>query len=121
MSEHVELDRYVDTWWLWFASALFLLLPLDLLTTIVAVSQHGTAVEANPITRLLLERGLVSLTVVNLFVAGLAVYLFYHAIERFRQSSAASRRLSIPVVTAWLAVLNVAGVVLVVNNLSAIV
>lgn len=119
ISNH-EMDQYVGQWWLFFAAALFLLIPLDLLTTLMAVSKYGTVVEANPIMRWLLEQGLFAVTAVNLVVVGIVVYMFHAGITRIRQAPASSRRAFAHVVNVWVGVLLGAGVVLVANNVIAI-
>jgi len=116
-----EEDGDVDQWWFWFAVALFLLLPLDLLTTLFAVAKHGIAVEANPIVRWLLQQGLVAVTVAHLLVVGLVVSLFHGAVERIRRVPPSDRRVLVHGVNLWIGILIVSGVVLVLNNLLALV
>lgn len=113
-----EMEKYVATWWVSFSLALFLLLPLDLLTTLFVVAEHGIVAEANPVMRFLLEHGLVAVTVANLLAGAVVVYLFHLAVDRFRRSSSSQRRVLVPIVTSWLLVLNLAGIVLIANNLS---
>lgn len=120
-ADAAELDRYVEQWWLWFAVALFFLIPLDLLTTLIAVAKYGTVVEANPIVRWLLQRGLLTVTVVNLGVVGIVVYLFHAAVGSVRQVPPSNRQVLVRFVNVWLAVLLVVGAVVVVNNIRAIV
>lgn len=115
------MDRRVDQWWLLFAVALFLLVPLDLLTTLLAVSKHGTVVEANPIMRWLLDRGLFAVTAANLLVVLLAISLFNAAITRIRRAPESSRRTFAFVVNVWVCVLLVAGFVVVINNVLVLV
>ena len=114
----VELD--VRNWWVLFGVALFLLIPLDLLTTLIAVATYGITVEANPVMRWLLQRGLLVTTAVNLVVVGVAVTLFHLAIERIKAVSPAERRVLSAGVTVWIAILIVSGSVLVLNNLLVI-
>lgn len=118
MTTDSKLETYVAAWWAMFAVALFLLLPLDLLTTLFAVAEYGIVAEANPIMRWLLGHGLIVVTAANLLAAAAVVYLFHVAVGRFRESSTSDRRVLVPVVTAWIIVLNVAGVVVIANNLS---
>lgn len=112
------MDEYITAWWVLFAAALFMLLPLDLLTTLVVVWEYGVIVEANPIMRRLLDQGLFAVTVANLLAAVLVVVMFQTVIGQFRQASSSDRRLLVPVVTTWVVLLNLAGVVVVANNLS---
>lgn len=119
-SSAVGMDRYVPRWWALFAVALFLLVPLDLLTTLIAVGKYGTVVEANPLMRWLLEQGLLAVTVVNLVVVLLVVGLFHVAIDRIRQAPQSSHRRLTHVVNLWVGVLLAAGTVLIVNNVLVI-
>lgn len=115
----VTLD--VRQWWVLFAVALFLLVPLDLLTTLVAVAKYGITVEANPVMRWLLQRGLLVTTTVNLIVVGVAIIMFHLAVERIRCVPPPERRVLTVGVNVWLAILIVSGIALVLNNLLAIV
>lgn len=112
-----EMGRQVDRWWRWFGVALFLLIPLDLFTTLLAVGTYGTVVEANPIMRWLLQQGLLVVTVANLVVVGLAVALFHAAISHIRRVPPSYHPVLTRAVNAWIGLLIVAGVVLVANNL----
>lgn len=116
-ASETQLGRHVTRWWGWFAVALFLLIPLDLFTTLLAVGAYGTVVEANPIMRWLLQQGLVAVTVANLVVLGLAVGLFHAAIEHIQRVSPSYQPLLARAVNVWIGFLVVAGVVLVANNL----
>lgn len=115
------LDDHIKRWWRLFAIALFLLVPLDLLTTLLVVTKYGTVVEANPLMRWLLDQGLVVVTVVNVAVVVLVVALFHVAIDRLRQTPPAYHRTITRVVNVWVGVLLVAGTVLVTNNLVVLV
>lgn len=117
----VELNGRVDQWWFWFAVALFLLLPLDLFTTLLAVGTYGIGVEANPIMRWLLQQGLVAVTIANLVVVGFVVYLFHVAIDRIQRVPPAYRSMVDPAISAWIGFLILAGLVLVANNLLVLV
>lgn len=114
-------DDQVRRWWVRFAVALFLLIPLDLVTTLLAVAQHGLAVEANPIVRWLLRRGPVALTLANLAVVCVAVALFHVAVTRLRRTPPAYRGRVVLAVNVWIGGLIAAGCVLVANNLLTIV
>ena len=113
-------ERRVAWWWLGFALALLLLLPFDLLTTLLAVKAYGTTVEANPIMRWLLEQGLFSVVLVYVVVAGAVVYLFSHVIERFRQLPHRDREHFAHLINFFLGVWIVAGALVVSNNLLAV-
>lgn len=119
-SHRAEVEADVEQWWRWFALALFLLIPLDLFTTLLAVEKYGTAVEANPVMRWLLQQGLIAVTAANLLVVGLSIYLFHVAIERIRHISPSYFPMVTYAVQAWIGSLIVVGIVLVTNNLLVI-
>lgn len=121
MGKTVEPDEYVETWWVWFTVALFLLLPLDLLTTLFAVAEYGVAAEANPIMEFLLRQGLLAVVGVHLVVIALVVSFFHVVVARFRVSNRHSRRLLAPIITVWILILNIAGCLIVTNNILLIV
>ncbi len=116
-----EVDEYVGRWWCWFAIALVLLLPLDLLTTMIAVSKYGIGVEANPVMRELLQGGLIAVTVVHLVVVGLVVTMFHVTIDQFRSAAPPIHGLLVHGMNIWIAVLVLVGLVVVANNLVVIV
>lgn len=115
------LDRHVEQWWHLFAVALFLLIPLDLLTTLLAVEKYGLGVEANPVMRGLIDQGLVVVLAVNLAVVLLAVALFHVAVVSLRQTPPAYHRAITMFVNAWVGVLIAIGALLVANNVVVLV
>lgn len=121
MAESVtRAGAHVGKWWQGFAVALFLLIPVDLLTTLMAVWKYGMGVEANPVMRWLLDQGLVAVGLVNVVVACLAAYLFHTALGSIRRAPSTYQRPLTHVVNAWLAVLIAGGLLLVGNNLLAV-
>lgn len=116
-----ERGSNVNQWWFWFAVALFLLLPLDLLTTLLAVSKHGLVVEMNPIMQWLLSRGIVAVTVAHLVVTAVVVWLFHAALGWRERAEPSHRRLFTDVMRVWIATLILAGLVVVSNNVLALV
>lgn len=115
-----EMDEWVRNCWQWFALALLLLVPLDLLTTLFAVAQHGIGVETNPVVRMLLEQGLVAVVAVNLLVVVLAAAMFDGVVDAVRSAPTTYRTALVYGVHAWLGLALTTGVVLVANNLLAI-
>lgn len=115
-----EMDDRVESWWGWFTMALYLLIPVDLLTTIVAVAQHGPTVEANPVMRWLLRQGLLEATLVNLLVVVVVVVLFDAAIDAVQRSPSSYRDWLANGVTLWVGCVFGAGLLLTVNNLLVI-
>jgi hypothetical protein len=117
----VGMNDRADRWWFWFGVALFLLIPLDLFTTLLAVGKYGTVVEANPVMRWLLDQGLLAGTVANLVAVGVTVWLFHVTIERVRRVSPSDRFLWVRLVDVWIGLLIVVGLVVVGNNLLSLV
>lgn len=104
-------------WWAGFALALFLLVPVDLLTTLLAVARHGVGVEANPLVRWLIQQGVVAVVLANVAAVVLAVVCFHLAVRAVERAPAAYRRPLHRLVSAWVALVCLAGVALTANNL----
>lgn len=122
MYRHVaDLEGRPAWWWVGFALALFLLVPVDFLTTLLAVGQHGLAVEANPFVRWLLGYGLVPATLVQLLVVGLAVAMFDAALRLVDAAPAHEHPRRARIVDVWVVVMLVAAVALLANNVVALV
>ena len=111
------MDEHVRRWWIGFTVALFLLVPVDLLTTLVSVAEHGVAVEANPIMQWLLSQGAVALIAVHVGVIVVTVYAFHVAIGAVQRAPVSYRPSLGQGVDIWLTLVLVTGVVLVANNL----
>ena len=114
------LDANVQRWWYLFAVALFLLVPLDLFTTLLAVTKYGTVVEANPLMRWLLQQGMFAVIVVHLAVVGIVVWLFHAAVHRLRQAPPGQHRTVSLAVNVWVGLLLISGILLVANNLAVV-
>lgn len=111
------MDGQVKRWWIGFTVALFLLVPVDLLTTLASVAAYGSTVEANPFMRWLLGRGLLEVVLVHLAVVVLTVASFHVAVEAIRGAPASYRSSLVYGVDAWLTLAVATGIVVVVNNL----
>lgn len=121
MAESVARSgAHVGKWWQGFAVALFLLVPADLFTTLMAVTKYGMVVEANPVMRWLLDQGLFAVALANVVVVCIAVSLFHTALDGIRRAPPSYRRTLTHVVNVWLAILIVGGLLLVGNNLLAV-
>lgn len=107
-------------WWKAFALALFLPVPVDLLTTLALVAVYGAGVEANPLMRALIEQGLVAVTVVNLLVVAAATVAFALAVDGIESAAPDRQRRLARGLDVWLGILLVVGVALVANNLAAL-
>lgn len=111
----------VEEYWGWAAAALFLLVTVDLLTTMYAAAVVGAEAEANPLMRWALGQPLPVLVVVNLGATVLAVVVFRGLMETYRVTPARVRPYYGLLIEAWLGLLVAAGLALFANNLSVIV
>jgi|GEM_PF-320345 len=111
------LDR--ETYWEWVAAALFLLLPVDLVTTLSAAAVVGAGAEANPWMAWLLGQPFLTIVAVHIAAALAAVagFLVYEALSRWSPHGAVMIRAA----RAYLFVLVCAGFAVFCNNLSVIV
>lgn len=111
------LDR--ETYWEWVAAALFLLLPVDLVTTLSAAAVVGPGGEANPWMAWLLGQPFLTIVAVHIAaaLAAIAGFLAYEALSRWSPHGAVMIRAA----RAYLFVLVCAGFAVFLNNLSVIV
>lgn len=115
------LNPRLEEYWDWFAVALFVLITVDMLTTIYAAGYVGPAAEANPLMRWALGRGILTLTVVNLAATVVAVGGFYLLIELLESTTPPYDRYIGLGVEAWLGLLIASGLFVFANNLFVIV
>ena len=111
---------FLEEYWDWVAVALFLLITVDMLTTMFAAAVLGPGAEANPLVRWALEQGTSTLVLVNVLAVVLAVGFFYALRELLGQSPARYRRPFSVLVEAWLGLLVFLGLTVLANNLSAV-
>lgn len=107
-------------YWQWIALTMFLLFPVDLLTTLVAVGKFGLHVEANPLVRWLIARGTLVLAAGNVALAAVAAGCCHGIVTAIRDVTNSYRRrlaLSFEVTIGLLLSL---GLFVVSNNLSVI-
>lgn len=115
------VDRRIGEYWQWIAVALFLLVTVDLLTTLYAVAVVGIGAEANPAMAWLLGQPLAVLVVVHIGVAVLACGFFYALMEMLRRTPEPYERYFAYAVELWLGLLVAAGLVVFANNVAVIV
>lgn len=111
----------VEEYWEWAAVALFLLVSVDLLTTMYAAAVVGPEAEANPLMRWALGQPLPVLVGVNLGAVVLAAVVFRGLMETYRLTPARVRPYYGLLIEVWLGLLVAAGLALFANNLSVIV
>ena len=115
-----RFNARVSEYWNWFAVALFVLITVDMITTMYAAWYVGPAAEANPLMRWALGQGIVVLTAVNLLATVLAVGGFYWLIRLLQTTQPPYDRYLSLGVEAWLGLLISAGLFVFANNLSVI-
>lgn len=111
----------VEEYWSWVAATLFLLVTVDMLTTVFAAAVVGSAAEANPLMRWALRQGPAVLVGMNLAVVVLAVLMFYGLLEMVHRTPHPFDRHLALAVEVWLGLLLALGLAVLANNLSVIV
>lgn len=108
-------------YWSWAAGALYILLTLDLLTTLYAAGIYGAAAEANPFVQWALQQGVVTLVAINLAALLLLAVLFYVIIELTVRAPEHHQQVIALAFEVWIALVLAAGLLVFANNLSIIV
>ncbi|WP_435064774.1 hypothetical protein [Halobaculum sp. EA56] len=111
----------VEEYWGWAAVALFLLVTVDLLTTLYAAAVVGAGAEANPLTRWALSRPLPVIVGINLGAVVLAALVFRGLMETYRATPPRLRPYYGLLIEAWLGLLVAAGLAVFANNLAVVV
>jgi len=115
------VQQQVTEYWEWVAVALFLLLSVDLLTSLFAAAAVGVGAEANPLMAYLLGQPIELLLAVHLGVTVLAVGFFYGLMRTYVATPAQYRRPYGYLIELWLGLLLAVGLSVFANNLSVIV
>lgn len=113
-------DR-IDEYWDWVAVALFLLITVDLLTSLYAAEVVGLEHETNPLMVWLLDQSLVLIVAVHIGVLILAVGGFALLFGLIERSQRRSRRVLELLTEVYLGLLVALGLVVFANNLAVIV
>jgi hypothetical protein len=121
VTNHDSVQQRVTEYWEWVAVALFLLLSVDLLTSLYAAAAVGVGAEANPLMAYLLRQPLAVLLGVHLGVAVLAVGFFYGLMRTYVATPAPYRRPYGYLIELWLGLLLAVGLSVFANNLLVIV
>jgi hypothetical protein len=114
-------DGRVTEYWDWISVALFLLVAVDLLTTLAAAGVVGPAAEGNPLMRWLIGQSLGTLVAVHLAVVVLVVVCFRLLLDRLERTPEPQYQYFALAVELWLGLLVSAGLAVFANNLSVIV
>jgi hypothetical protein len=115
------VQQRVAEYWEWVAVVLFLLLSVDLLTSLYAAAVVGVDAEVNPLMAHLLGEPLAVLLAVHLGVVVLAVGFFYGLMRTYVATPARLRRPYGYLIELWLGLLLAVGFWVFANNLSVIV
>ena len=119
LRRHAE-PRFAE-YWEWLAVALFLLITVDLLTSLYAASVVGVSAEANPLMRWLLAQSIATIVAVHIAITVAVTLCFAGVLIALARTPAPFDRYLALVVEAWLACLIAAGLFVFANNLSVIV
>lgn len=107
--------------WGWTGAALFLLITIDLLTSMYAVAAVGIEHESNPAMAWLLSRSVPVVIAAHLLAAGVLVVLFYGLAELVRETPAPYRSGLKRAIEGFLGILLAVGLFVFANNLAVIV
>lgn len=121
MSDHEAVQERVTEYWEWVAVALFLLLSVDLLTSLYAAAAVGVEAEANPLMAYLISQSLPVLLGVHLGVTVVAVGFFYGLMRTYKTTPAQYRRSYGYLIEFWLGLLLAVGLGVFANNISVII
>jgi hypothetical protein len=113
-----QVKRRVDSYWRWFGVVVFLLIPLDMLMTLMGQAAVGTAGEANPLMRWALEQGIATLVIVNIVAATVVVGVIHFLLWLVPWMSRDARPYFGVMLEGWIGLGLTAGLWLFANNLS---
>ena len=116
-----RLDERIPEYWSWFAVSLFLLVTVDMITTVFAARVHGVTTELNPLVQWALERGAVTLAIINLLAVVLVAVFFYALIELLHATRPKYRRPFAYLIEVFIGLLLFVGLAVFANNLAVIV
>jgi hypothetical protein len=114
-------ESRIEEYWDWIAVALFLLLAVDLLTTLAAARVVGAGAESNPLMRWLLRRDVAVVVAAHLLAVVLVTGCFRLLVGRLRRTPPPTDRHFALLIEAWLGLLVAVGLAVFANNLSVIV
>jgi len=114
-------ESQIEEYWDWIAVALFLLLAVDLLTTLAAARVVGHGAEANPLMRWLLGRPTLVVIGAHLVVVVLVTGCFRLLVGRLRRTPSPVDYYFALLIEGWLGTLVAVGLAVFANNLAVIV
>lgn len=120
--DHSETgDTRVEEYWDWFAVALFLLITVDMFTTLGAAAEYGLAAEVNPIVVWLLRTSPYAFAAANLLAVVLAVYAFSGVLAAVERAPEPYSTYLTYAVELWLGLLIAVGLFVFANNILLII
>ena len=120
MGAAIDVDARIPEYWDWIAVALFLLVTVDMVTTVYAARSVGLAGEANPLVRWSLASGPVVFAALNLVTVVIVAGLFERVVATLQRTPAPYDRYLAGGIEAWLGGLLAAGLLVFANNLVVI-
>lgn len=120
-TERSDDSGILAEYWSWVGGALYLLLTLDLLTTIYAAHLYGPQAELNPVMRWALGQELYVLVGLYLVVLILLVGLFAGFFRLLQRASGTEGWMLAKSFELWIGLLIAVGLFVFANNLSVIV
>lgn len=121
MTRQSTLEARIDEYWDWIAVALFLLITVDLLTSMFATAAVGLAAETNPVMAHLIAGPVTVLVAANLGVVIASVLVFRGITATVRATPPAVRPYYRLWVEVWLGGLVAAGLAVYANNIAVII
>ncbi|MFB6081661.1 MAG: hypothetical protein ABEJ67_02450 [Halanaeroarchaeum sp.] len=118
--ERASSGSRIEEYWDWFAAALFLVITVDMVTTVYAAAVVGNAAEANPLTRWAITQGMGVFAAINVLATVGAVGVFAILMRLLRRAEPPGRRVFALATEVWLGLLLTAGLFVFANNLSVI-
>lgn len=116
-----DVEGRLTEYWGWIAAALFLLIPIDLLTTTLAIREFGISAEANPIMEWLFQHGPFAVGASHGGALLVAIAVCYGILELIGRTEDPLKGHLALVFEVWVGLLLSLGLFLAANNLSAVV
>jgi hypothetical protein len=110
-----------EEYWDWLTVALFLLVTVDLLTTLGAAARFGVGAEANPLVAALLSGPLWALVAANLVAVVVAAGGFAALLRLLQETPPRLQERFALTVELWLGLLVAGGLLVFANNLAVVV
>ena len=114
-------DSWMEEYWGWIAVALFLLITVDMLTSLFAAHHVGIEQEANPLMKWALEQGIAMVVAFNLLALGITGTLFYGLARTLDGTCDRWKTLYARYIECFVAMLLAIGLFIFANNLSVVV